>query len=124
MLQLPGKSYPLGATVYPDGVNFCLFSLHATQVELLLFDQVGDDRPAKVIYLSPEINRTFYYWHVFLGGLKPGQLYGYRVHGPFAPHAGLRYDPSKLLLDPYTRAVTYRNYSRPAAMRFGEECCG
>lgn len=121
MQSLPGKSYPLGATVYPDGVNFCLFSLNATSVELLLFDQVEDDRPSAIFQLRPETNRTFYYWHVFLPDVKAGQLYAYRVGGPFVPHAGFRYDPSKLLVDPYARALAYHNYRRVAAMRYGED---
>lgn len=116
-----GKPYPLGATVYPDGVNFSLFSLNAVRVELVLFDTVQDQQPAAVIQLDSQHNRTFYYWHVHIPGLKAGQLYGYRVYGPFNPHTGLRYDASKVLLDPYARAVTYDQYSRAAARRYGED---
>lgn len=113
---LPGQSYPLGATVRADGVNFCVFSRNATTVELLLFDQHDAPAPARTIRLDPEHNRTFYYWHVFVRGIRAGQLYGYRVDGPFAPHEGLRFDPSKVLIDPYARAVMYEhNYSRQAA---------
>jgi isoamylase len=117
----PGKSYPIGAAVYPDGVNFSLFSLNATGVELLLFDAIDDRQPAAVFQLDAETNRTFYYWHAFIPGLKAGQLYGYRVHGPFTPHTGMRYDASKVLIDPYARAVAYDDYSRTAAMRYGED---
>jgi isoamylase len=118
---LPGKAYPLGATVYPEGVNFSLFSLNGTGVELLLFDQIGDSSPAEIINLDPLVHRTFYYWHIFISGLKAGQLYAYRVDGPYSPKAGLRYDHSKVLLDPYARAVAYDHYRRAAAKRFGED---
>ncbi|MBN1992898.1 MAG: glycogen debranching protein GlgX [Anaerolineae bacterium] len=117
----PGQSFPLGATVYPDGVNFSLFSKNGAAVELLLFDDVDAPQPAQVITLDPRLNRTFYYWHVFVPGLKPGQLYGYRVHGPFAPQAGLRFDGKKVLLDPYGRGLAFgQNYSRAAAIQPGD----
>ncbi len=79
----PGKCFPLGATVSADGVNFSIFSKSATRVDLLLFDQANDDKPVRVIKLRPSRNRTFYYWHVFVPDLEAGQLYAYRVHGPF-----------------------------------------
>ena len=79
---LPGKSYPLGATVYPEGVNFCIFSKSCHIVELLLFDDHDDVVPSRVIRLDPSLNKSFYYWHVFVRGVKPGQLYGYRILGP------------------------------------------
>ena len=79
----PGKSFPLGATVYAEGVNFSVFSKNSTAIELLLFDDVDASRPARVIPLDPQQNRTFYYWHVFVPGLQSGQLYGYRA-GPYA----------------------------------------
>lgn len=115
-----GKSYPLGATVTPSGVNFSLFSLHATQVNLLLYEQAGDVSPAQIVRLDPQNNRTFYYWHVFIKGLRAGQLYAYQVDGPFEPARGLRYDRSKVLVDPYARAVFYENYQRSKAVRYGE----
>ncbi|HNT25308.1 MAG TPA: glycogen debranching protein GlgX [Anaerolineales bacterium] len=119
----PGRSYPLGATVYGTGVNFCVFSRNCTVMELLLFDRAEDARPSRVIHLDPERNRTFYYWHAFVKGVQAGQLYGYRAHGPYAPERGLRFDGDKLLLDPYTRAVAYgSNYRRSAAMRPGNNC--
>ncbi len=116
----PGSSYPLGATVYPDGVNFCVFSKNCEAVELLLFDHPSDDQPAQVISLDPSIHKTFYYWHVFVKRLKAGQLYGYRVYGPFEPHNGYRFDGWKLLIDPYARAIAnYENYERMAAINSG-----
>jgi isoamylase len=121
MQTSPGKPYPLGATVYPDGVNFSLFSWNATRIELLLFDSDQSQQADTVIHLDPVYNRTFYYWHVFVPGLKAGQLYAYRAFGPFTPHSGLRYDASKVLLDPYARAVAYDQYSRAAARRYGED---
>ena len=120
---LPGQSFPLGATVYPHGVNFAVFSKNCDAVELLLFDDADDGWPAHVIRLDPDRNRTFYYWHVFLTGIEAGQLYGYRVYGPYAPELGLRFDGTKLLLDPYTLAVAVgANYDRDAARRPGDNC--
>lgn len=116
----PGKSYPLGAKVFPDGVNFCLFSKSATKVELCLFEWPEDSEPFQIFTLDPEKNRSFYYWHIFVIGLTPGILYGYRVHGPNDPSRGLRFDGDKLLIDPYTRALaTGRNYHRLAAAQPG-----
>src|SRR5207245_8108252 len=100
-----GDSSPLGATPSPDGVNFSVFSRHATGVELLLFDGVDDTKAASVVRLDPAANRTYYYWHVFVPNVRPGQLYGYRVDGPFDPSSGMRFDPAKVLLDPYGRGV-------------------
>ena len=102
---LPGRSYPIGATAQPDGVNFCVFSKNCSALELLLFDDADAPRPARVIQLDPLRNKTFYYWHVFVPGLHAGQLYGYRAYGPFQPHEGFRFDPGKVLLDPYGRGV-------------------
>jgi isoamylase len=119
----PGRSYPVGATFFDGGVNFCAFSHNCTAMELLLFNHHDDSEPARVIPLDPEINRTFYYWHIFVDGLKTGQLYGYRVKGPYDPPTGLRYDGEKVLIDPYARAVMYgENYSRQAAQRHGDNC--
>ena len=96
-----GKSFPLGATPDAKGVNFSLFSKNATAIDLLLFDTVDDPQPARVITLDSRSNRTFHFWHVYVAGIKPGQLYAYRAHGPFAPDKGLRFNPDKVLLDPY-----------------------
>jgi isoamylase len=98
-------SSSLGATPRGDGVNFSVFSKYATGVELLLFDRVDDPQAARVIRIDPAANRTYHYWHVFVPGLRPGQIYGYRVDGPFEPENGMRYDPGKVLLDPYGRGV-------------------
>ena len=89
----PGTPDLLGATPRPDGVNFALFSYHASEVELLLFDRPDDGQPAAVIPLDPDTHRIGSYWHVFVPGLKPGQLYGYRLNGPYRPEMGLRFDP-------------------------------
>jgi glycogen operon protein len=116
----PGKSFPLGATVYPDGVNFSIFSKNSTALELLLFDDVDASQPDRIICLDPRRNRTFYYWHIFVPDLRPGQLYGYRAYGPYQPSRGLRFDGDKLLLDPYARAVAIpKKYSRETARHPG-----
>ena len=121
---LPGQPFPLGATVHSAGVNFSVFSKNCAGIELLLFDHHTAAQPSRVIPLDPQLNKTFYYWHIFVPGLKAGQLYGYRVHGQFAPERGLRYDGSKVLVDPYARAVMYAdNYSRAAAQVRGQDNC-
>ncbi|MEM0994609.1 MAG: glycogen debranching protein GlgX [Bacteroidota bacterium] len=117
-----GKSHPIGATVYADGVNFCLYSKNATGVELLLFDHASSNTPKVVIELDKERNQTSYYWHVFVPGIKSGQIYGYRVHGPYHPREGNRFDAAKLLLDPYAKGVVCANYNRPTATRPGDNC--
>jgi isoamylase len=110
-----GKSSPLGATIVPGGVNFSVFSRGAGAVDLLLFDREDDPRPARVIPIDPVTHRAYHYWHVFVPGLQAGQLYGYRVYGPFDPASGMRFDPAKVLLDPYGRGVVVpENYSRDA----------
>jgi isoamylase len=111
-----GRSSPLGATVVAGGVNFSVFSRYASAVEVLLFDREDDSRPARVIPIDPVASRTYHYWHTFVRGAQPGQLYGYRVYGPFDPANGLRFDPGKVLLDPYGRGVVVpKRYSREAA---------
>lgn len=118
-----GKSFPLGATYTSEGVNFCVFSKNSRRLELLLFNHVDETKPATVISLDSWKNRTYHYWHVFVPGLKPGQIYGYRADGPFEPHRGLRFDPEKILLDPYGRAVAVpKSYSRVAASKPGDNC--
>ena len=115
-----GQSFPLGATVLSNGINFSVFSTHASRVELLLFDDAGEQRPTRAINLGARKHRTYHYWHVFVPGIRSGQLYGYRVTGPFAPEHGLRFDPSKVLLDPYGRAVAVPDgYSRQMASQYG-----
>ena len=98
----PGQPYPLGATWDGLGVNFAIFSEHASRVELCLFDSV--ESPAESLRVTlPE--RTDLVWHGYLPDIRPGQLYGYRVHGPYEPEAGHRFNPHKLLLDPYAKAI-------------------
>ena len=98
----PGRPYPLGATWDGAGVNFALFSENATAVELCLFDGPDGDRETRI--QLPEY--TDYVWHGYFPEVRPGQRYGYRVHGPYEPQEGLRFNPNKLLLDPHTKAVT------------------
>ncbi len=98
----PGQSYPLGATWDGAGVNFALFSENATRVELCLFDSPGADTETARITLEEHTDQV---WHAYLPEVRPGQLYGYRVHGPYEPLAGHRFNPHKLLLDPYAKAV-------------------
>jgi isoamylase len=111
-----GRNSPLGATVVSDGVNFSIFSRNASGVELLLFDQADDARATRVIQINAATNRTLDYWHVFVPGIRTGQLYGYRMHGPFDLERGMRFDPDKLLLDPYGRGVAVpKQYNRMIA---------
>jgi isoamylase len=108
-----GRSYPLGATVFPDGVNFSVFSRGASAVELLLFDREDDARPSRIISIDPAVNCTYHYWHVFVLGVRSGQIYGYRVHGPWDPANGMRFDPTNVLLDPYSHSVVVpKSYNR------------
>ncbi|MGK7896691.1 MAG: glycogen debranching protein GlgX [Xenococcus sp. (in: cyanobacteria)] len=119
---LPGKSFPLGATIYPDGVNFCLFS-SAESIELLLFDEPESPEPCSVILLDPLINCSCNYWHIFVPGLKSGQVYAYRAYGQYLPEKGLCFDGSKVLLDPYAKAIAGEQiYNRQAASQAGDNC--
>src|SRR6266498_3257752 len=97
-----GYPYPLGATWMGNGVNFAIFSEHATGVELCLFDNIEDTEENIRI---PVTEQTDQVWHVFLPDARPGQLYGFRVTGPYEPERGLRFNNSKLLLDPYAKAI-------------------
>ncbi len=97
----PGDDYPLGATWDGRGANFALFSQNAESVELCLFDQDGNLETSLKL---PEYTNQV--WHGYLPGIQPGQLYGYRVHGPYNPEMGLRFNPAKLLLDPYAKAIS------------------
>jgi isoamylase len=99
----PGTPYPQGATWDGEGVNFALFSEHAEAVELCLFDRPDDAAASQRIQMR---DRTDLIWHCYLPDARPGQLYGYRVHGPYAPNEGHRFNPNKLLLDPYAKAIT------------------
>ena len=98
----PGRPYPLGATWDGAGVNFALFSEHASKVELCLFDGVGDKQETHRIVL-PEY--THQVWHGYFPDLEPAQLYGFRVYGPYEPARGLRFNPNKVILDPYAKAI-------------------
>jgi glycogen operon protein len=118
-----GRSGPIGATVVDGGVNFSVFSRNATGVDLVFFDREDDARPARVIPLDPASSRTYHYWHAFVPTIQPGQIYGYRVRGPFDPANGMRFDGAKILLDPYGRGIVVpRNYSREAGGRPGDNC--
>jgi glycogen operon protein len=98
----PGRPYPLGATWDGAGVNFALYSENASKVELCLFDSIDDVRESARIAV-PE--KTEQVWHAYLPDVLPGQLYGYRVHGPYEPARGHRFNPHKIVLDPYTKAI-------------------
>jgi len=98
----PGRSYPLGATWDGAGVNFALFSEHATKVELCLFDATEQAAQTARIPLREQTDQV---WHAYLPDVEPGQLYGYRVHGPYEPAKGHRFNPNKLILDPYAKAI-------------------
>lgn len=117
-----GQSFPIGPSYSPEGVNFCLFSKNAVWVELLFFNKVEDIEPIQTFRLDASKNKTYHYWHIFVAGVKPGQLYGYRVHGPFEPMLGHRFDSSKILLDPYSKAVSIpKQFNRKAVSKFGKE---
>ncbi len=116
-----GRSFPLGATVLANGVNFSVFSRQAGRVELLLFDDVASACPTRVIDLDARAHRTYHYWHAFVPGIGPGQLYAFRASGPFFPEHGFRFEPDKVLLDPYGRSVVVPEaYSRQLASRRGD----
>lgn len=100
MTVRPGSPFPLGATADQEGVNFALYAENATAVELCLYTGSTETERIKIE------DRTHHIWHVCIAGLKPGQYYGYRVYGPFDPSNGHRFNPNKLLLDPYAKAIT------------------
>ncbi|OGF05552.1 MAG: glycogen debranching enzyme GlgX [Candidatus Eisenbacteria bacterium RBG_16_71_46] len=102
MKILPGEPYPLGATWDGLGVNFAIFSEHAAQVQLCLFDSPDAEHESHRFELPEQTDMV---WHGYLRGLRPGQLYGYRVHGPYDPGAGHRFNPAKIVLDPYAKAM-------------------
>ena len=101
-----GSPLPLGANESEGGVNFALFSRHANGVQLALFDQAADATPSRVIDLDPARNRTGDVWHVWVEGILHGQLYAYRVDGPYQPREGHRFNVNKLLLDPFATAIS------------------
>lgn len=109
---IPGKSYPLGATWLGEGVNFAIYSEKATGVDLCLFD---NSQPHIEQECIPLTEVTAHVWHGTVLGIDPGQLYGYRVHGPYEPGKGLRFNPAKLLIDPYAKAIVGQiNWDAPA----------
>ena len=113
--------YPLGPTLTPLGVNFSIFSAHATQVEIVFFDHADAKQPARVIKLDPAVNRTSHYWHIFVPGIEVAQLYGFRVDGPSDASSGNRFDSHKVLIDPYGKSVSVgQNYNREAASHPGD----
>jgi len=121
MRDLKGRPYPLGATVCPEGTNFSLLSASARGMQLVLFEHADDRVAARTLTLDPVCNRTSHYWHIFVPGIKSGQLYGYRADGPFDPAAGQRFDPQKVLIDPYGKSVSVgHRYSRAAACEPGD----
>ncbi|MDP7151226.1 MAG: glycogen debranching enzyme GlgX, partial [Paracoccaceae bacterium] len=95
-----GRPSPLGATFDGEGVNFAVFSQHATQVTLSLCDEKGAET-----LLVDLTERDGHVWHGYIAGLRPGQKYGYRVHGPYAPERGHRFNPHKFLIDPYSKRL-------------------
>ena len=115
----PGQPHPLGATVSKDGVNFSVFSQHATAMELLLFATEDATEPMQVVRMAPKDNLSFHFWHVFVLGARPGLHYAFRADGPFLPEAGLRFDAGKVLIDPYARGNSMVLWDRVAATRPG-----
>jgi len=107
LIVWPGKPYPLGATWDGEGVNFAIFSEHGQKVELCLFDPAGR-RQLRRITLREQTDQV---WHCYLPEARPGLVYGYRVHGPYDPTRGLRFNPHKLLLDPYAKQVQHLSWS-------------
>lgn len=101
-----GVPLPLGPHESGGGVNFALFSRHATRIRLELFDQPADAKPSRVVDFDPARNRTGEVWHVWLAGIRPGQLYAYRVDGPYQPEQGHRFNFNRLLLDPFATAIS------------------
>jgi isoamylase len=105
-LGLIGVGDPLGASIVRGGINFAVYARRATALDLLLFDDVEDGAgAARSIRLDPRVNRTGDYWHIVVPDLVPGQLYGFAAYGPWAPEEGLRFDPSRVLIDPYGRGT-------------------
>ena len=109
MHQTAGRPWPMGATVDVGGVNFAVFSAHAHQVELCLFSDDGRREVARLLF----VERDGDVWHLRVEGMMPGQRYGLRAHGPYTPEDGHRFNPHKLLMDPYARAYDGRLRCHP-----------
>jgi isoamylase len=116
----PGEPFPPGALTTPRGVNFSVFSRLATHVELLLFERHDSPQPFQTIVLNAQTNRTFYFWHCFVEELQPGVTYAFRVDGPRNAGEGKRYDPSKVLIDPWALAQVHSRWDKKAASRPGD----
>ncbi|MBN1684424.1 MAG: glycogen debranching protein GlgX [Gammaproteobacteria bacterium] len=101
-----GFPFPLGAHAREDGVNFSIFSRHASRIRLELFDHPEDATPSQAIDLDPVCNRTGDIWHIWMKGIKSGQMYAYRIDGPYEPKEGHRFNPNKLLIDPFAKAIS------------------
>lgn len=110
-----GKAHPLGATPDDGGVNFSIFSESAESIKLLLFEKHDDPVPFQIIEFDPKLHRTFHFWHVYVEGLKPGTSYGYLIDGPRDVSEGHRFNPNKLLIDPYSKGNTNILWDRVAA---------
>ena len=115
-----GAPHPFGATVDDEGVNFSVYSSNATSVQLLLFRHPSDLDPFRIIELNPVTNKSFYLWHVYVEGLKPGVGYAYRVDGPNEPWNGHRFNPEKVLVDPYSKGNYLGLWNRGAACQPGD----
>jgi isoamylase len=117
----PGRGFPPGATFWPDGVNFTIFSRHATRASLVLFEDDLATQPLQIIELDPDENRSFFFWHVFVEGAGPGLQYAWRMDGPATTRQnGFRFDPDRLLLDPWSRCVNAIHWDRALTGR-GED---
>jgi glycogen operon protein len=117
----PGSRYPAGATVVAGGVNFSIYSRHATHVELLLFDDAVRPEPFQVIPLEARQHRAFFFWHVLVVDLPVGTHYGWRIAGPDDVHrSGFRFDREKVLLDPWARCVVDGLWQRMQACLPGD----
>jgi isoamylase len=103
-----GVPLPLGTSAHGEGVNFAFISRHASRVRLELFDHPEDATAVRVIDMDPSRNRTGDVWHVWVEGIRAGQLYAYRVDGPYKPAEGLRFNFHKLLLDPFATAISQK----------------
>ncbi len=112
----PGVRYPPGVKLDSGGVNFSVFSRHATRVQLLLFDAENSPEPFQIVDLDPDVNRTFFVWHVYVEGLRAGVWYVWKMDGPSDTEAtGHRFDADKYLLDPWARAVGHSLWDRRKA---------
>lgn len=113
----PGKSYPLGAHFDGEGTNFAVFSANATAIEVCLFSSDGKEEVRRVL-LPCRVDDV---WCGYIPGIRPGDLYGLRAHGPYSPHEGHRFNPNKLLLDPYAREITHGLEFHPSQLAYVED---